>query len=318
MIDKLQQILEIPLAFLSFCFYKIMKLAIGFLYTIYLRFNQEKASQWRVISQKLIDTTLSMPVLMTKGPRWNTHAIIGTLGPFKVAKYLEINREIADSSAGSWIMVIYDFPNYKTITNLTSFKSFQSETWQKIELESGKYTIGLRYYDRAETIYLPSIKVDGIQIVDEIEVDRNVNDFYKQIIKRKNWFYSALHYYIFTILKWRKILPESFVKKEFLPVGAPDTEFLYGKLEQNNRLEIELPRDILEKYQAYLTVYDRASLPLFWHKIESEKYITESIEQKGYYLIRMRQKKPGIENKHNIEQQITITENQTEPVKNNE
>ncbi|MGF1488509.1 MAG: DUF6208 family protein [Prochloraceae cyanobacterium] len=314
MTNKLMPVLEIPLAFLSFCFYKIMKLAIGFLYTIYMALNRAKAGQWRVISQELIDSTLSLPVLMTKGPRWNTHAIIGTLGPFKVTKSLAINREIASSSAGSWIMVVYNFPYYKTIANLTSFDSSKNPEWQEIELEPGSYTLGLRYYNWGEKIFLPSIKVDGVQIVDKFEVDRNINDFYQNIIQRKNWFYSALHYYIFTILTWRKILPESFVKKEFLPVGAPDTEFLYGKLERDNYLEIQASKQILENYQIYFTIYDRSSLPLFWQQIKTEKYLTKSLENNGYYLIRMRSKKAKIDEENNLEQQIKITEKTTEKI----
>ena len=314
MTNKLPQIWEIPLAFLSFCFYKIMKLAIGSLYTIYLAFNQKKASQWRIISQEILDSALSMPVLMTKGPRWNTHAIIGTLGPFKVKKSLAINRKIADSSAGSWIMVIYNFPNYKTIANLNSFNSSKTDEWQKIELENGSYTIALRYYNWSEQIYLPSIQVDGIQIVNQLEVDRSINSFYSRLIQRKNWFYLALHYYIFTILTWRKTLPESFVKREFLPVGAPDTEFLYGKLEQNNCLEIEVNKKLLNDYQIYLTVYDRASLPLFWSQIESEKHRTSAIENNGYYLIRMREKTHKTDNKKALPRQIKITANKTEQI----
>ena len=70
---------EIPLALLSLLFYKVMKFIIGNLFTIYLAVNKNKASQWRVLSQETLDSALSLPVLMTKGPRWNTHARINCL-----------------------------------------------------------------------------------------------------------------------------------------------------------------------------------------------------------------------------------------------
>ncbi len=285
---------EIPLAFLSFLFYKIMKWAIGNLFTLYLSLNKEKAYQWRVLSQDIIDSTLVLPVLMTKGPRWNTHAIIGTLGPFKVKESMTFDREIVDNSAKSWIMVIYSFPSYKTIANITSSNS-SSEKWQSVQLEPGRYTIGLRYYNRAETINLPTIKVDEKQLVKSQTIPADINDFYKNLIERKNWFYLALHYYIYTILRLRKWLPESFVKKEYLPVGAPDTDFFYGNLGRGKSLQVELSESILTNYDTYLTLYDRSSLPVFSSEIQQQTQTTEPIENNGFYLIRVRQKSPRSE-----------------------
>ena len=86
--------------------------------------NKKKASQWRVLSQKMIDAPLILPVLMTKGPRWNTHAVIGTLGPFKVAEAIAINVATANKSSGSWIAVVYSFPSYKTITSIAFDSGF--------------------------------------------------------------------------------------------------------------------------------------------------------------------------------------------------
>ena len=118
--DKVFLLWEIPLALFSFVFYKVMKFIIGNLFTVYLAFDQKKANQWRVLSQKTINAPLVLPVLMTKGPRWNTHAVIGTLGPFAVQESVEIDIETANNSARSWIAVVYSFPGYKTITSLES------------------------------------------------------------------------------------------------------------------------------------------------------------------------------------------------------
>ena len=146
---------EIPLAILSLLFYKVMKFIIGNLFTIYLAVNTTKASQWRVLSQETLDSALSLPVLMTKGPRWNTHAIIGTLGPFKVDQEVSLNITTANSSAHSWIAVVYNFPGYKTITSLESSKISSDNDWYSIKLPPGKYSYGLRYYNRLDKITLP-------------------------------------------------------------------------------------------------------------------------------------------------------------------
>ena len=287
---KIWLLWEIPLAILSFIFNKIVKLVIGILFTLYLALNKSKAKQWRVLSEKMINAPLILPVMMTKGPRWNTHAVIGTLGPFKVEKAIAINTQTANQSAGSWIAPVYSFPGYKTVTSLESEKIDSDAVWQTIELTAGKYSLGVRYYHRADVINYPEIKVDGELFVDAYNVAPDINSYYNNLIERKNWFYFSLHYYIYTILKLRNYLPESFVRKEFLPLGAPKTYFAYNYLDEGQTLTIETAPEIVEQFDIYFTLYDRSSLPLSWCIITEEKYILPSQNRKGYFLLRIRPK----------------------------
>lgn len=279
---------EITLALLSFLFYKVTKFIIGNLFIIYSTINKDKASQWRVLSQKTIDSSLILTVLMTKGPRWNTHAIIGTLGPFTVEKSISLDIESANNSAKSWISVIYSFPSYKTISSIKSDRINSQDKWYSLELKPGKYALGLRYYNRLDKINMPAIKVDDRELTSSLAVPQDLNNFYHDLIKAKNWFYSSLHYYIFTILKLRKWLPESFVRNEYLPVGAPDTFFAYNYLDQEQALQIECTPEIINNFDIYFTFYDRSSLPLNWCKINEEKYILPPTDKQGYYLLRIR------------------------------
>ncbi|MGK7875131.1 MAG: DUF6208 family protein [Xenococcaceae cyanobacterium] len=283
---------EIPLAFLSFLFYKAMKFVIGNLFTVYLTLNKEKASQWRVLSAETLKSPLTLPVLMTKGPRWNTHAIIGTLGPFAVKQSIALDVESANNSAKSWIAVVYSFPDYKTIASIESGKSEFEDRWASLQLQPGKYTLGLRYYNWSEQVDLPAVKVDGGEFVNSQAVPSDINEFYRDLIQCKNWFYLGLHYYIFTLLRLRKWLPESLIQSEYLPVGAPDTKFFYGYLKRGQSLQVEVHSLIITNYDIYLTVYDRSSLPISWCQIKEEKQITQAIENNGFYLIRIRQKSP--------------------------
>jgi hypothetical protein len=287
---------EIPLAILSFFFYKAMKFIIGNLYTFYLTVDKKKTSQWRVLSAENLKSPLSLPVLMTKGPRWNTHAIIGTLGSFSVKETIAIDTESANNSAGSWIAVIYSFPGYETIASLESDRLKSQDRWETLKLKPGKYSIGLRYYHWRDRVNLPAVKVDGVEFVSSCPVTSDINNFYYDLIKRKNWFYSALHYYIFTILRLRKYLPESFVRNEYLPVGAPDTQFFYGYLRRGQSLQIDLSSLVIKNSDIYFTLYDRSSLPLFWSQIKGERFLTQPIENNGFYLIRLRLKPNLIDN----------------------
>ena len=306
---KISFLWEIPLAFLSFLFYKITKFIIGNLFTIYLAINKDKASQWRVLSQETIDSPLTLPVLMTKGPRWNTHAIIGTLGPFYVDKSISLDIESANKSARSWIAVIYSFPGYKTVTSIKSDEIDSADRWYSLELKPGKYSLGLRYYNRLDNINLPAVKVDDRELVSPVTIPQNINDFYHNLIKAKNWFYSSLHYYIFTILKFRKWLPESFVRKEYLPVGAPDTFFAYNYLDREQTLQIEFSSEIINNFDIYFTLYDRSSLPLSWCQIKSEKYSLPAREELGYYLLRIRPNSPSFKAESLQSQIVSLDDN---------
>lgn len=281
-------ILEIFLALLSFIFSKINKFLIGNLYTIYLTFNKKKANQWRVIDNNLVSSNLNLGVLMTKAPRWNTHAIIGTLGPFSLKNSLSIELKSAHNSAKSWIAIFYDFPSYETITSIESNQVNSADNWQSLELKSGKYTIGLRYYNYYEQLVLPAVKVDNQELTSPQEIPNNSNNFYQELIKRKNFYFLCLHYYIYTILRLRKYLPESFIQNEFLPVGATDTKFFYDYLDANELLTIEVDQFTLNKYDIYITVYDRCSLPISWFQLENTKQTISPLSNKGYYLIRVR------------------------------
>jgi Family of unknown function (DUF6208) len=288
--NKLSFLWEIPLALLSFVFYKAMKFIIGNLYTIYLAIAKEKASQWRVLSAENLKSPLSLPVLMTKGPRWNTHAIIGTLGPFAVKESIAIDAEMANRSARSWIAVIYSFPSYETITTIESNKSKTEVKWEEIQLKPGKYSIGLRYYNWRDRVILPEIKVDREVFTTACSVPADVNHFYDNLSEKSNGFYLSLHYYIFTLLRLGKWLPKSLVKTEYLPVGSPDTQFVYGYLNRGQSLKLEIDSSIVKNHDIYLTLYNRSSFPVSWCQIEEENYLTKPIQNHGFYLMRIRAK----------------------------
>ncbi|WP_036487802.1 DUF6208 family protein [Myxosarcina sp. GI1] len=281
---------EVPLALLSLVFFKVSKFAIGNLFTVYLAIAKGKASQWRVLSQETIDTPLSLPVLMTKGPRWNTHAVIGTLGPFKVTSTISLNLEAAYKSSDSWIVVIYSFPGYKTVTSIESNLVSSDSSWHTVKLQLGKYSLGVRYYNYSEQISYPAVKIDDEQFTNTYLINSKVNDFYHNLINYKNWFYLSLHYYIYVILKYRNWLPESFVRHEYLPVGSPDTFFHYSYLAKNQALLVDIDSNIIEGFDIYFTYYDRSSLPITWCMITETKFSLPPQLVNGYYLLRIRPK----------------------------
>jgi len=306
-------VLDLVIAVPSFVAFKLTKLVIGVLYSIYLGVNKKLAAQWRSLSAETLQSPLSLPVLMTKGPRWNTHAVIGTVGPFRVEQELALNVGAIAQSAGSWTAAIYSYPTYRTVDNLGSLEQARANgtepppsqalnklaqpdsderDWYSLSLPAGRYSIGLRYYQCADQMVFPTVRIDGQEAIPAQPVSPKVNDFYHTLADQTNGFYRFLHSYVFTVLRWRRWLPAAFVRQEFLPVGAPETEFFYDAMEAGDRLSLQLAPSLVQQFDVYLTVYNRASFPLFWAKVEDETYLSEPIPMDGYYLFRIRPKTP--------------------------
>ncbi|MEC4805306.1 MAG: DUF6208 family protein [Jaaginema sp. PMC 1079.18] len=286
------QFWQIPLAILSLGFYKISKLIISQIYAIYLAISSRKSPRWRVLSEQTLKNPLGLPVIMTKGPRWNTHAIVASLAPIKVQSSLSVAVKIAEAAAESWTVVVYRYPDYKTIANLGSLSSKAREDWATVKLQPGKYAVVLRYYEWGETVQLPTLKTDDREFLAAQPLDPNINAFLADLSQIKNVFYRGLHYYIFVLLKWRDRLPESWVKQEFLPVGDRDNYFGYGYCETGEILSFEFSPELQKHYKIYLTLYNRSSFPTFWTTLSTATYQTQPISQDGFYLLRFRAQSP--------------------------
>ncbi len=286
---------EIPLATLSLLLYRIMRAIFSRLYRFSLSRKSEAELQWRVLSTNTIENVpFALPVIMTTGPRWNTHAVIGTLGPFQVSQSLELDINKIQQSAQSWVVVVYAFPSFETVQSLDSHRFRQevseAEPWVTIDVPPGRYTLGVRYYDRAETITYPSVRLDGERLLKPFLADPKTNDFYHQLKDYpKKRFYLALHYYSYVLLKYRRHLSSAWVTREYLPVGAPDTKFFYGGLNKGQTLSVALEPEVLEQFDFYLTLYDWSSFPMGWQRITKPSYSVVA-PHNGSYAFRVRPK----------------------------
>lgn len=286
---------EIPLAMLSWLFFKLNKLIIGGLYAIYLHRQSQRASTWRILSAETLRIPISLPVLMTKGPRWNTHAIIGTLGPFRVTQDCWVERSRVEASAQSWTIVVYDYPAYATVTQISSLDpapahSSEHPGWQVIALPPGMYSLGVRYYEVVGQPRMPAVKLSPDSEIPAAVAPSVPNQVYDTLAERGNFYYLALHAYIFTLLRLRPWLSDHWVRREYLPVGNPDTLFRYGYIRRGQLLTLEVEPNMLEDYWLYLTVYNRASLPIISTNLQNPSYCSEPLPSDGFYLLRIRPK----------------------------
>ncbi len=282
---------EIPVAFLSFIFFKTVRLLLRTLANINASLNKKTVFRWLVYSDELLKKPLILPSILVTGPRWNPHAIAAGLGPFEVKESLAIEVKSCITSAESWSIGIYTFPQATSIQHISSHDLNVQEEWTQLKLNPGKYTLGLRYYHWSDPINLPAIKIDKNLVTETQSIKRDdVNNYLENLTKRDHIFYRCLNYYIFTLLICQKWLPQEWVRKEYLPVGDTNNEFFYGVVYKNYSFCVEIKIILLDNYDIYLTVYNRSSLPVILCQIQEEKYIIPVLEQDGFYLVRIRRK----------------------------
>jgi hypothetical protein len=122
-----------------------------------------------------------------------------------------------------------------------------------------------------------------------------MNDFYRELKGRTGLYYLCLHYYVSVLLRYEKRLSNRFVRGEYLPVGNPETEFFYGALRKGERLDLSSVRPLLADHRVYATIYNRASFPVWWGKIDESMQQLDAAEAGAYYLIRAHRLRPAAE-----------------------
>jgi len=280
-------ILTVPLALLSFAFFKITRFVMGGLVSSHMKKHPEDARTWRVLSRKTLNTPIALPVIMTSAPRWNPHALISTVGPFPVSRGMRIRMESAQRSAAAWTIVIYSMPGRKTVASIGSLDGVPADGWRTVALQSGRYGMAVRYYGWRDEVELPEVEVDGATVVASVRQPSDGNNFYEDLKGRDGAFLKALQYYAWVMVYFRNYLSTSFVEKNYLPVGNPETEFFYGALRPGEQLRIELDSPVLRSFNVYLTVYNVASFPILWHSVREAPHITARMTEKASYLIRV-------------------------------
>ncbi len=277
---------ELPLAALSFLFFKVTRFLVRRLLSLYYVLRSKSALRWQFASAELLDTPGALPMIMTTGPRWNTHAIVGTAGPVVVQDSLTVNVAAAERSARVWTLVVCTFPGYRTVTTVGSLNAPFGGSSERLSLSPGKYWIALRYYHWKEAVELPEMLVDGARTIPAVSVPRGVNDFYSTFADRRGLFYTCLHYYVFVSLKYRRYLPAGFVEREFVPLGNPETTFHFGAVQAGERLSIQVSPQLLSSHDVYLTLYNLASFPIASHQVTRQDFMTAESPASYVYLIR--------------------------------
>jgi Family of unknown function (DUF6208) len=276
--------LRIPAAGASFIFFHAVKWLLNRLRRA--RERDQETLTWSTLSE-VLGRALALPYLMVTGPRWNPHALISRVGPFQVESSVRMRTDTAHASAQMWTLVISRASDSHAVAAIDSHQIAQDHAWHAQTLPPGRYSGVLRYYDWATDPHLPALEIDADRLIAERPVPPTENDYLSLIRNKDGLFYACLHYYVLERLRLQRYLPASFVRREYLPVGNPETAFSYGYLPRGQRLAITSSLGIPEGHRLYLTIYNRSSFPVLWCEVPSLPYDTQPAEATGSYLLRL-------------------------------
>jgi hypothetical protein len=250
------------------------------------RDRKNESLDWRTISE-VLSQPLALPYIMVTGPRWNPHALISRVGPFQVKHGLRIQVDTAHRSARMWTLVISRTSDPRVVASIISNSVARNDVWHEQTLPPGRYSATCRYSEWADDPRLPEIEIDSSRRILERSVPPNENDYLTGLLNKNGVFYTCLHYYELEMLRLRRYLPQSFVRREHLPVGNPETAFRYGYLRRGQYVEITSSHGIPQGHCLYLTFYNRSSFPAIWSEVRSLPYRTRPAEATCSYLLRL-------------------------------
>ena len=151
---------EIPLALLSYGFYKVIRFIMRLFVRLFPTAGGQKNNTWRILNADTLQSRFVLPVMMTSAPRWNTHAIIAIAGPWFVNNSIRLVFPEGIEASLSW-----------TVNRITDHVIVASGNVcndldpQPIVLSPGRYRLTLRCYECKNTVQLPCVEVDGMEIV---------------------------------------------------------------------------------------------------------------------------------------------------------
>lgn len=266
----------------SFICFRIARFLVRVIILIRNRLRLNKPAGWMGFSE-LVAKPWGVAFLVITAPRWNCHATIALTDSFPVHSRICVPLRGANESAEAYSFVIY--PESGAPFTLPLDEGGTSE--MAMNLSPGRYRIGARYYGSCEDPEFPAIHADGVEVISGRVIVAERERYRQQLTSlraRESRVCRMLHYYVFYFLTLR-VGSDAFMKREFLPVGNPDTEFEYDAIRKGDVCEIARDESTHGDRRIYVTLYNCQSFPVFWTQIESLPYRLRA-DCDGFYLVR--------------------------------
>jgi hypothetical protein len=245
--------------------------------------RQKSSASWQLLTERL-ELPFALPYIMLNAPRWNTHALIATIGPIRIKGQLKIDTAGLSQAGKSVTLVLYRQPSNESI--LLELSPDRSPI--SLDLEPANYLLTCRVYEPHFPLKLPAVWLDEEAVpIPRRELTSKPDYYPPEIWNQKGGWYRFWHFHL--LHRFRQLsVPSAKLQKAYLPVGNPQTVFLFGYLPANHSLNITVPDSLQDRCLVYLTCYNDSSFPFFSALVPlAANYQTPMLTEEGSWLLRV-------------------------------
>lgn len=271
----------------SYLFNRLLKAYFRMLFQTLLLKKESKS--WKLYIERL-KNPVGIPYAMLNAPRWNTHAFIASAGPVTINESITVDFSGINRFCSSWTFILYKLPANHTSKVISCLDDSSGSFHYTVAVEAGAYSIVLRCYELKYPVELPKLIIDnGRVVIEKRFIFSKVPVYPDAIMGKQSSFYSFVHYYLhYAFRKGSRDLGFD-LDFEYLPVGNPETTFIYGCFNSNSYICIDV-NGKAEDFLLYLTCYNESSFPIYSEKIPVygiDQFRSSLLTVDGTYLIRI-------------------------------
>lgn len=249
----------------SFLYFLLAKI-LGWLRILKIRkvvrmHNAEVPADWSLLNNE-IEKPLAIPYCMVMAPRWNTHALISTGGPMNLSGDLKFDTEVLNNCAKIWCLALYKIEDKSVAALVSSTELTGSESEVTLNLEPALYTVSLRLYETEEFVTLPKVMSGDRTVLDSLHVESKpvIDKLKKSVFNKSSFLYYLLHVPVLHRFASGKEIDK--LTKNYLPVGNPETLYVYSLLKDEHVVSVSIPDAFVGKCLVFATIYNSSSFPV--------------------------------------------------------
>jgi hypothetical protein len=283
---------EAPLALLSYMTYETFKCLLRPLVEMHTSAHRENTWTDRLHASFADNAPRPRSAALAAiswGPRWNTHTNVHFLRvemPASGVATFEV--ENVRLAGFSWQIIAYD-SRQGVVGRLAM--AVQGPDWLTLTVRSDETArLSIRPYVFGERMsaVLPRVRLDGEDVAGSVEFSRDRLAFNYTLHKHEQPICWPLQWHVYPLLCCRDWLPPELVRRIYLPVGNPETQWLYGLVHEGFALHFDVAEHVLTDHLVYCTVYDRASFPtLPCGSVEKPVQTLEVCGEDGFWATRV-------------------------------
>lgn len=247
--------------------------------------------EWSSTAKQLLQTTPiaeDIDYFLCLGPRFNTHLLLHHLYGIDRCSTVEVENVKLDGYA--WQVVAYGGDAFRETLGSTGPIQSRAE-WLPLEVSLDEahplLNLSLRpYVWGRDTAPLPHVRVDGNIITKRTHISHESTDFYLALRDHATARHTAMMWHVHTLLQLRA-LDEGWVRAMFLPVGNPNTQWLYGTLKASCSLRVRASVDTLRHHLILTTVYSRSSMPLRSSRVSFASQWSVPVAEDTFWTVRV-------------------------------